>query len=151
MNVTVIVQFIELFLQAFKYACGIIAVAEFEKEVARIKKAIKDASTGSLEERLKGGKEMENGFNKFGKNLWPLVLIPFLTFCKDPKTPLFTEKVEYYNGSSERQSICRKDVDLLCIHTSSESFNNYGCMSHEDMGKIQKYMETLIASCKEWK
>jgi hypothetical protein len=83
-------------------------------------------------------------------------------------------KVKVWNGRPDQIGICRLDPDEVpgpikkyptyikkkllakidgetCIHASESIFKKYGCMSWQDLGVVQKYIETLLYSCKKWK
>jgi len=59
-----IIEAIKLFLWAFKFIKGEITEAAFRSRVKKIKKAGEKAGTGNLEERLQGGRDVEDNFNR---------------------------------------------------------------------------------------
>jgi len=61
-----IIEIIKIFLWAVKYFKGEITEAIFNHKIKSIRKAIKKAGEGSLEDRLEGGQDVENNFNKHG-------------------------------------------------------------------------------------
>ena len=59
-----IVEIIKIFLWAIKFVRGEINEIVFKSRLKRIRKAIKRAKKGSLEERLQGGQDVESNFNR---------------------------------------------------------------------------------------
>lgn len=59
-----IVEIIRIFLWAIKFFKGEIDEVIFKGHLKKIRKAIKRAKKGSLEERLKGGQDVEDNFNR---------------------------------------------------------------------------------------
>lgn len=86
--------------------------------------------------------------------MWKIVLIVILTSCGNaPKLP---RPIKVWKASQERVGICRsqdRDVDKSpqCIPADALEFNNYSCISWDDLGVVIEYIETLIHSCKKWK
>lgn len=86
--------------------------------------------------------------------------------------PKMERKVEVWNGAPEVGGICRMTPDQAarktngnpfiakmairnrrqeCIDAREDRFKEYGAMTFSDIGVIQRYIETLINSCKGWK
>jgi hypothetical protein len=87
--------------------------------------------------------------------------------------PVMPRKIKVWNGSPERNGICRMSTDdlaqkinaisfilksshkgtksIVCIDATDEQFKQYASLTFTDLGVLHGYIETLIYSCKEWK
>lgn len=105
--------------------------------------------------------------------MWKIILIVILSSCG--QAPKMKKKVKVWNGTPEYTAICREGPDtvarklnmplhfsrmiveevskenLVCIHATDVRFKSYGCMSWEDIGVIQEYIEILKNKCAKWK
>jgi len=86
--------------------------------------------------------------------------------------PVMERPIQVWNGAPEEIGICRmsvKDIaeatgngeilvhrfadnkDYVCISANEVVFKTFGCMTFEDYGVLQRYIETLIDRCARWK
>lgn len=61
---TGIVKILEVLVIAISYVFGVISRVALEQRLDSIHKSVTKAKTGELEERLKGGKEVEDEWNR---------------------------------------------------------------------------------------
>jgi len=59
-----IIQLISVLITTIKWMQGTISLAQYNKRINKINTAIKKAQTGELPERLEGGKDVEDNFNR---------------------------------------------------------------------------------------
>lgn len=59
-----IVKVLEVLIAAFQYIAGTIDRMQFQKRLDDIDAAVKRAQTGSYEDRLKGGQDVEDNINR---------------------------------------------------------------------------------------
>lgn len=161
-NITAIIRILDALIQSIQYVFGMIDKARFEHEMDRIKANVKQAGEGSIENRIEGGSKIEGGFNSHVKKCLPFFFLLSLYSCYG-NAPSMEKTVKYWNGVPEMGAICTTKTgdaiidryitsgDNVCLYTNEEAFKKYGCMTHEDMGVIQAYIEKLIYSCKKWK
>jgi hypothetical protein len=88
--------------------------------------------------------------------------------------PQMERKVKIWNGAPEEAGICRmssKDlkersgmtyplkmikkvhqgfIGTECIEATDEQFKAYACLTFQDLGVLNAYIEKLIYSCKKW-
>lgn len=88
--------------------------------------------------------------------------------------PYQDRKIKIWNGSPEEVGICRMSSKNLkaemhsnlplpiikkihqgttgyeCIQANDVQFKKYACLTFEDLGVINAYIEKLIISCKKW-
>ena len=66
-NVKAVIEFIKLFLTFYSYVAGRIDQAVFHSRIEKIKTAVQKAQTGALADRLQGGSDVEDNFNRHSK------------------------------------------------------------------------------------
>jgi hypothetical protein len=63
-NIWALIQLINTLVTAFQWLSGQIETAQFHSRMNSIKDAVAKAKQGKLEDRLKGGQELEDSFNR---------------------------------------------------------------------------------------
>lgn len=63
-NFWALIQLINTLVTAFQWLSGQIETAQFHSRMAAIKDAVDRAKQGKLEDRLKGGKDLEDTWNR---------------------------------------------------------------------------------------
>lgn len=63
-NIGAIIKILEVFALAVQYVWGLIDRARFQARLEAIDKAVAKAKEGPLEERLKGGQDLEDEINR---------------------------------------------------------------------------------------
>lgn len=88
--------------------------------------------------------------------------------------PRMDRKIKIWNGAPEEAGICRMSTadlareaeiqipvrilkrfhqgttSMECIRADDESFKAFACLTFEDIGVLNAYIEKLINSCKKW-
>ncbi len=64
---TSIIKILEILLSAFQYFTKQIDLITFNNRLKKIEEACKQAGTGSIEERLEGGQNVEDNFNSHAR------------------------------------------------------------------------------------
>lgn len=90
------------------------------------------------------------------------------------KAPVMEKPIQVYNGAPEVGGICRLNDSKItqlaevlkvpenilranlaqgmdCIDAHDPRFQQFGCMTFDDIGVVQRYIETLKFECKVWK
>lgn len=104
------------------------------------------------------------------KTLGTVTLSLILVACGG-NPPKMERPIEVWNGAPERGGICRINASVLsqrldipehvlapiiaegveCIPATDPKFQEYGCMSFDDMGVIRRWEEALLNRCEKWK
>lgn len=63
-NIWALIQLINTLVTAFQWLSGQIETAQFHSRMNSIKDAVAKAKQGKLEDRLKGGKDVQDNFNR---------------------------------------------------------------------------------------
>lgn len=102
-----------------------------------------------------------------------LFILLFLVSCAGIP-PFQDRKIKVWNGSPEYAGICRMSSKNLkrdgnlgvplpllkkihqgttgyeCIQATDQTFKQYACLTFDDLGVLNAYIEKLILSCKKW-
>lgn len=62
-NIKAIIELIKMVLAAYQFIAGQISEAAYNSKIKKIKEAAVKASNGTLEDRLEGGRDVEDIFN----------------------------------------------------------------------------------------
>lgn len=95
----------------------------------------------------------------------------FLAGCGS--APVMEKKIAIWNGAPEKAGICRMTQDavskqsgyskplvakvfsnngeIVCIEATDPAFARFGAMTFDDIGVLQRYIETLLNRCEKWK
>jgi hypothetical protein len=109
------------------------------------------------------------------KNFMTLILMIVMTACGHlSNAPRMDRKIKIWNGSPEEAGICRMSsaqlqdeaqlqipvrilkrfhqgtTSMECLSASDPAFKAYACLTFEDIGVLNAYIEKLINSCKKW-
>ena len=87
------------------------------------------------------------------KKFLKILLSTLILGCAcSPDMPQMPYTPEMYIGISQYEAICRYDNDdqMICIDSNHPKFDNYKCLSHQDVAMLQQYITTLSTSCKDW-
>lgn len=104
-------------------------------------------------------------------NLGSTVTLSLLLVACGGNPPKMERPIEVWNGAPERGGICRINASVLsqrlnipehvlapvlaegveCIPATDPRFQEFGCITFDDIGVIQRYTETLLNRCEKWK